>query len=411
MTSVFACADCGTVLTAPVSRIALPVHARQMCGHELLPALMESGTYAVDPEPSGPPWRPWSGIGEQEAEARGVFAPVDSLSFGAPGAIVVAPGDTRGTVPIPDRCDGYCMGLDGRDGPNLACAHCGQAVATRIDDCSLWQAVWLAPHAVRRLAADAPARRTAGITDRQGTPPVDPSGAWNPRWEAAVGAALAHLLAASEGTPLAVPDGLVTRTFGRALGMLLPSGSATQTKTQTKSVALAGPGLPDPDPFPPIALVPQDSRTGRAWQPSDTAVTVPLAADVWIHLAFHNERLLVPATGGLPDGVLRDDPLPLRPLTPFQPDVRIFLHTLARLPAVQQPWLRSIYDRVRAHPYTRPFQGAFVRAVERPVRPRPARSGRAGNGRGRRGPSAGRSVRRRRCGRSGPAPPAVPQRW
>lgn len=80
-----------------------------------------------------------------------------------------------------------------------------------------------------------------------------------------------------------------------------------------------------------------------------------LAADVWMHLAFRNERLLVPATGGLPDGVLRDDPLPLRPLTPFQPDVRIFLHTLARLPAVRQPWLRSIYDRVRAHPYTRPF--------------------------------------------------------
>lgn len=35
----------------------------------------------------------------------------------------------------------------------------------------------------------------------------------------------------------------------------------------------------------------------------------------------------------------------------FQPDRKVFLHTLARLPAVRQPWLRRIYDRVRQHPY------------------------------------------------------------
>lgn len=63
MAGVFACAGCGAVLTAPVSQIALPVHAHHSYGHELLPALMEPGTYAVDPEPSGPPWRPWSEIG------------------------------------------------------------------------------------------------------------------------------------------------------------------------------------------------------------------------------------------------------------------------------------------------------------------------------------------------------------
>ncbi|MGW0633368.1 hypothetical protein [Streptomyces sp. NPDC002758] len=63
---------------------------------------MEPGTYAVDPEPSGPPWRPWNEIGVDEAEARGVFAPVYALSFGSPGAIVVAPGDTRGTILIPE---------------------------------------------------------------------------------------------------------------------------------------------------------------------------------------------------------------------------------------------------------------------------------------------------------------------
>lgn len=113
----------------------------------------------MNPEPSGPPWRQWKEIGAEEAEARGVYAPVYALSYGSPGAVAVAPGDVRGTVLIPERCDGYCCGLDGRDGPNLACARCGRAVATLIDDCSYWQVVWLDPRAVRLLDVDAPARR------------------------------------------------------------------------------------------------------------------------------------------------------------------------------------------------------------------------------------------------------------
>ncbi|MFF9590132.1 hypothetical protein ACF1FX_13035 [Streptomyces sp. NPDC014646] len=124
MADVFVCARCGVALTAPVSPVALPVHARQTYGHQLLPALMESGTYAVDPEPSGPPWRPWNEIGPDGAAARGVFAPLHGLSFGEPGAVVVAPGDLRDTALIPDRLGGSCMGLDGRDGPNVACANC-----------------------------------------------------------------------------------------------------------------------------------------------------------------------------------------------------------------------------------------------------------------------------------------------
>ncbi|MFP3986384.1 hypothetical protein U9R90_02555 [Streptomyces sp. E11-3] len=351
--AVFVCAGCGVVLTAPVAQVALPVHARQRYGHALLPALMEPGTYAIDPEPSGPPWRPWSEIGADEAAARGVFAPVHSLSFGAPGAIVVAPGDIRGTVLIPERCDGYCMGLDGRDGPNLACAQCGRAVATRIDDCTYWQAVWLDPDAVRRVPADDPARRTvdweALAGERQGTPPVEASGVWSPRWEAAVGAALAHLLAASAGMPVAVPDGLVADTFARALEALLPPGPPAKT------VALAGPGLSAPDPAASIALVPRHPQTGKAWRPSGTVDSVPLAADVWLHLAFHQDQLTVPVTGGMPDGVLRDDPLPLRPRELFRPDSRVFLDTLARLPAVDQPWLRRIYEHVKDAPYARPF--------------------------------------------------------
>ncbi|WP_245689287.1 hypothetical protein [Streptomyces chattanoogensis] len=122
-----------------------------------------------------------------------------------------------------------------------------------------------------------------------------------------------------------------------------------------KTVALAGPGLPAPNPAPDILLVPCHPRTGKAWQPPGTTATVPLSAEVWTHLAFHREPLPVPATGGLPDGVLRDDPLPMHPRGLFRPDRELFLDTLARLPAVRQPWLRRIYDLVRDFRYPRLF--------------------------------------------------------
>ncbi|MFF4036803.1 hypothetical protein [Streptomyces sp. NPDC001816] len=48
-------------------------------------------------------------------------------------------------------------------------------------------------------------------------------------------------------------------------------------------------------------------------------------------------------TGGLPRGVERDDPLPLRPGWTFWPDRDLLLYTLARLPAVREPWLRRLY--------------------------------------------------------------------
>ncbi|WP_324608383.1 MULTISPECIES: hypothetical protein [Streptomyces] len=173
-----------------------------------------------------------------------MFAPVHTLSFGTPGAIVVAPGDVRGTDLIPERCGGYCCGLDGSDGPNLACARCGLAVATRIDDCSLWQAVWFAPDTVRGLPADASTGTTADwdAQGRPATPPIDPSGAWSAQWAAAVGAGLAHLPAASGGRPVALPDGLMTDLFGRLLDALLPPG------TPAKAVVPAGPGLPARNP-------------------------------------------------------------------------------------------------------------------------------------------------------------------
>lgn len=345
---MFACARCAAELTVPVSRVVLPVHSSHH-GHDMLPALMESGTYAVDPEPSGPPWRPWHEVGAAEAAARGVFAPVSRLSFGAPGAIVVAPGDTRGTVLIPERCAIGCLGLDGRDGPNLACVRCGLEVATRLDDCSYWQAVRFQPRAVRRLPVDGPVRRPAyrdaRTYDRRGTPPVDTRGMWDLRWEAAAGAALAHLVAASAGMSVALLDGPVAATFGRALGELLPAGPPV------RRAALVGPGLPGSDREPDIALVPRHPDTGVAWQSFGTAHIVPVVTDVWMRLAFHRDPLRLPATGRMPDGVLPDDPLPPHPWRAFRPDFRVFLHTLSRLPAVRQPWLRGIYDRVWERTY------------------------------------------------------------
>ncbi|WAL94676.1 hypothetical protein [Streptomyces sp. Je 1-369] len=355
---VFTCVRCDAVLTRPVERVALPARAHQTYGHELLPALMESGTYAVDPEPFGLPYRPWSEIGAEAAAERGVFAPVHRLSFAAPGAVVVAPGDTRGTVLIPERCDGYCMGLDGRDGPNLACERCGSAVATRIDDCSLWQTVWFVPDAVRRVPdgdacaepEDAGADWDALAQEYGAPPPVEPYGGWDAQWEAAVGAALAHLLAASAGAPVALPDGILTDTFGRALDALLPPGPAA------RRLVPAGPGLPAAVGDPDIALVPWHPRTGEVWRPSDPEVAVvPLEADVWLGVAFPRVQLPVPATGGLPDGVYRDDPLPLYPTRLFAPDRRVFLHTLARLPAVRAPWLRAVYDLMEDAPFGEPF--------------------------------------------------------
>lgn len=348
---MFVCEGCGAALTVPVSQVALPAHAYQKYGHGLLGVLMEPGTYAIDPDAFGPPWRPWAEVGAAEAQARGVYAPVYALSCGPRGAVVVAPGDVRGTVFTPERSGGCCCGLDGRDGPNLACAQCGRPVATRIDDCGLWQAVWLDPTAVHRVAGDDSARRTVDWeilrAGRPGIPPVEPPGRWSPIWEAAVAQALARLLAVSEGARVAVPDGIVADTFRRALDVLLPA------RPPAKTLALAGPGLPAITDD--ISLVPRHPQTGEQWAPPGASDVVPLAWDVWTYLAFHRDRRPVPGAGAMPDDAHRDDRPPLTPFGLFRPDSAVFLSTLARLPEVRRPWLRTIYDHARARPYTPPF--------------------------------------------------------
>ncbi|MFI5564243.1 hypothetical protein ACIA2T_33550 [Amycolatopsis japonica] len=132
-------------------------------------------------------------------------------------------------------------------------------------------------------------------------------------------------------------DGLVADVFGPALALF----SSGQPR---RKPALGGHGSPDADD---IALVPRHPVTGRPWPDSGAADVIPLAAEVWTWLAFDHDPVTATVSGVLPAGVLRDDPLPQHPNGPFLPARDVFLHTLARLPAVRRPWLRTIYDRVR----------------------------------------------------------------
>ncbi|MEU7511792.1 hypothetical protein AB0B13_07245 [Streptomyces sp. NPDC042898] len=358
---VFVCAGCGAELTAPLSQVSLPIHARQTYGNGAqLPVLMQSGTFAVDPDPWGGPWRMWDEIDPGEAEARGIYAPVRALSDGTPGASLIAPGDIHGTRLIPEKRGTACCGLDGADGPNMACGTCDLPVAARIDDCSLWQAVRLSPDAVRRVPVDgvraAPLSWAELAEKGEKTPPFEPittwagppvgsnrSWSWSPEWEAAAGHALAHLLVASQGQPVKVPDGLTADVFQRALDVLLPAG------LPKRRAVLAGPGRPSPDTGADILLVPVHPRTGETWSPAGPAASayrVPLPLGVWLWLDSPQPYLPLPATGRMPRDVLRDDPLPLLPNHLFRADPGTFQHTLVRLPAVRSPWLRTILENL-----------------------------------------------------------------
>ncbi|MFJ8747501.1 hypothetical protein ACIRL2_50265 [Embleya sp. NPDC127516] len=363
---VFVCAGCGSELTIPLSPVELPAHAHQKYGNAIqLPVLMESGTFAVEPEPWGAPWRRWEDIDPDEAAARGIHAPLHALSDGAPGTVIIAPGDTRGTVLVPHAAGGHCCGLDWGDGPNMACEACGLPVASRIDDCSLWQAVWLAPDAVHRLPVDDTDTAILSweelLEEGVATPPIEPiTGwgsflglhhwwSWSPRWEAAAGRALAHLLAASGGRPVTVPPGLITEVFQRALDALLPADRPAQR------AVLAGPGLSAPGPDADMILVPTHPRTGELWSPTGpntSARPVPLPFGMWMWMAFPEPHLHLPTSGTMPDGVLRDDPPAPTPHQLFRADPGIFRHALVRLPEVRSPWLREILDNLTHHMQT-----------------------------------------------------------
>ncbi|WP_097323003.1 hypothetical protein [Paractinoplanes atraurantiacus] len=346
--TVFGCRVCGAALTVPVSEVALPVHAHQKYGNgpgSLEPAL-ESGTFAVDPLPSGPPWRPWEELGTGEAEALGWYGRRVRVSVGPPGRVLVGPGDVRGSVIDPALVGEYgCCGLDGVE-PNTVCVSCRTPVATRIDDCGLRQAIWLYPPAIRVLEGGPgphPVLDWSDLMDqRPGVPLSEPDGGWNPMWEAAVASALAHLLAASGGDQIVIADQRVAEVFRPMLDRLLgPPGAGPE-----RTLALAGPGLPPADGD--LALVPVHPQTGRVWPVAPPVRAVPLAWDAWRHLAFHRE----PAPVGRSVPMLPEALPALLPSHRLMPDGRIFLDVLARLPEAGQPWLRAIYERGRPYHYS-----------------------------------------------------------
>lgn len=308
--AVFGCAGCGAVLTAPVSEVALPIHLADTHWERLHPPLLEAGSYSVDP------------------------APFRVLSNSASQTVLLAPGDMRGTGLILERAGGYCRGIDGRDGPNLACLGCGLAVGTRIDDCGYWQVVRLVPQAVLRLPGP-PERPIMDWTElfTTGTP-------WHRLDEyrdIPAGVALAQVVVAAGGAPVEVAPGPVAELLGRALAALLPTGEGA------KRLDLAGPAYGEP--AADLVLVPVHPQTGDMWQPRAGAVPVPMDATLWAEVAFPPHRTRLPVVGGLPAGVERDDPLPPHPWCPFQPSREAFRNTLARMPAFREPWLRTICDR------------------------------------------------------------------
>ncbi|MGW2372152.1 hypothetical protein [Kitasatospora sp. NPDC001683] len=302
---VFECKGCGTALTGPLTRVAFPVYAGFVYGNgHPMPVLMESGTYAVAEDAAG--------------QAR---------------SILMAPGDAHGTALIQRRELGACCGIDGRYGPNLTCAGCGRKVATRIDDCSLWQTTWLERAAVRPVPTG-PARPLADWASftqpRCATAPLEADGEWNIRWEAEACVTLAHLVHAAQGSPVTLPGGPLANALRVLLGQLaLPAAGPA------RRAVLAGPGLPPPDHLPDIAVVPYHPQTGEPWPTPPGVAAVPLAADFWTYFAFHRERPLRPVTGGLPPGVERDDPLPPHPRRPPFLVREVYSHVLEGLNAAR----------------------------------------------------------------------------
>ncbi len=101
-----------------------------------------------------------------------------------------------------------------------------------------------------------------------------------------------------------------------------------------------GPGLPPAETD--LALVPRHPETGELWRPSGPAVAIPLAHFAWRRLALPVDHRLLGAAGTIPSEVTGPD---LIPHGRFTPDDGVLHRTLARLPAVREPWLREMHDR------------------------------------------------------------------
>ncbi|MFJ9339599.1 hypothetical protein ACIRP0_09930 [Streptomyces sp. NPDC101733] len=149
--TVFHCRGCRLPVTRPVTERPLPDpdtdegwHRPQAApadahGHTDAPIVrMPPGTFAVDPEPSGPPYV-WD-------EASGLLP-----ASGPRRTVVLNPADGAGLREHPDPAmrRGHCCGMDGEWGPNLVCA-CGAVVATLHSDCYQVQELRLRPATVER---------------------------------------------------------------------------------------------------------------------------------------------------------------------------------------------------------------------------------------------------------------------
>ncbi|MEU4624928.1 hypothetical protein AB0G04_33765 [Actinoplanes sp. NPDC023801] len=325
--TVFLCRSCGAALTVPVSRVVMPPHAHESWDYGLMGPLMEPGTFAVDPLPFGPPWRPWDQPFQDEDRSYGWYRLPTRMSRGPAGTVVLAPGDVRGTVLDAGLAgENACCGWAGQAGPNMRCGDCDQLVATRIDDCGCFNATRLDPRAVRAVDGEGPHPVVAWDDLLGGRLELRPSGAWDPSWPAAVAESIAHLLVASGGSPVSVPDGRVAELFRPALDSILPAGDGL-------SLVLAGPGRPASGGD--IALVPRHPQTGEHWPVPEISRTVALAWDAWAHLAFGHLRKAVA------------DPMddPRVPLTGslFRPSYKVLRTVLARMPEARAPWLRKAF--------------------------------------------------------------------
>ncbi|MEU4357956.1 hypothetical protein [Streptomyces virginiae] len=149
--TVFQCRACHRAVTAPITERSLPdpdrddewyrpkASATDVNGHTDEPIVrMAPGTFAVDPEPSGPPY--------VLDGSSGLL-----MESGPSGTIVLGPGDGIGLEAHPDVAmrRGYCCGMDGEWGPNLVCT-CGAVIATVYSDCYQVQELRLQPNAVER---------------------------------------------------------------------------------------------------------------------------------------------------------------------------------------------------------------------------------------------------------------------
>jgi hypothetical protein len=140
--TVFTCARCEAVLTEdlaelPLADLGQPVVPYELASGEDCPAWVPRGSFAVDPDPHGPPYVP-------SATER------EMISAGPRNTVLISPEDliVHALTPDLNRRNG-CCGLDGRGGPNLVCT-CGTEFATESSDCYTARVVHLEPYAVVR---------------------------------------------------------------------------------------------------------------------------------------------------------------------------------------------------------------------------------------------------------------------